>query len=409
MPNPRRLRVLFLSREYPPETGGGGIGSYVETIAQALARRGHEIHVLSCVDGGANEDRVDGAVHLHRRGVRRVLPKLRRRLPATALRVEGAVTRYHEYRRLGLNFDVVEAPDWFAEGLIFALLGSRPLVVHLHTPLGLAERHNPKSFHWTRDRRLADRIERTAVGRGDLVTSPSRLLAQDLVHEGWVRGLEPWIIRYPLDAAAWAGLQPVENSPARVLMVGRLEGRKAPEVLVRAAAALRVDVPDVEAVFVGRPSLRDGGSYRDWLVELARSLDAPCRFVDQVDRGELGSWYASSRVVALPSRYDNFPYVGLEAMASGRPVVCTDRTGTAEIVEGTGAGVVVPVDDPTALADALRPFLLDPGAARRSGLEARWIVERECSPERIAEHRETCYQEAIRIWSSRRRRSRAPN
>ena len=50
-PEARRLRILFLSREYPPWTGGGGIGSYVETMAHALARRGNEVHVLSCSEG----------------------------------------------------------------------------------------------------------------------------------------------------------------------------------------------------------------------------------------------------------------------------------------------------------------------------------------------------------------------
>src|SRR5207302_4227610 len=42
------LRILFVSMEYPPETGGGGIGSYVAIIAPALVARGHEFHVLSC-------------------------------------------------------------------------------------------------------------------------------------------------------------------------------------------------------------------------------------------------------------------------------------------------------------------------------------------------------------------------
>jgi glycogen synthase len=402
----RPLSVLFVSREYPPETGGGGIGSYVQTIAPALAQRGHEVHVLSCVDGQATEDRSDEAVHVHRRGVRRILPKVRRRFPATALRVEGAVGRYLDYRRLRTDFDVIEYPDWFAEGLIFAALHTRPLVVHLHTPLGLVERHNPRSFRWTPDRRLANRLERLPLRRADVITSPSLLLADDLAREGWIRGREPWIIRYPVDLAPWANVRPALDSPPRVLMVGRLEGRKAPEVLVRAAAALAPEIPDFEAVFVGRPSLRDGGSYRDWLADLAAELRAPCRFVEQVDRDDLARWYGSCRVVALPSRYDNFPYVGLEAMASARPVVCTEQTGTAEIVRGTGAGAVVTVDDVGGLVHGLRPFLLDSRASERAGREARSIVARECSPDQIAEQREACYLEAIRLWS--RRVSRRP-
>ena len=96
-------------------------------------------------------------------------------------------------------------------------------------------------------------------------------------------------------------------------------------------------------------------------------------------------------------------------MASGRPIVCSERTGIAEIVAGTGAGSVVPCDDAAALADALRPYLLDPAAAARAGREARAIVERECSPDRIAEQREACYRDAIGLWlgSGPRRRRRA--
>lgn len=92
--------------------------------------------------------------------------------------------------------------------------------------------------------------------------------------------------------------------------------------------------------------------YKSWLMRLARELNAPCRFIDGVPRHEVGAWYGSSRVVALCSRDDNFPFVGLEAMSAGRPVVCTTATGTAEIVEGTGAGAVVPVDDADSLAAA---------------------------------------------------------
>jgi glycogen(starch) synthase len=402
----RALRVLILSQEYPPETGGGGIGSYVETMAHALARRGHEVHVLSCVDGQRPEDRECGdGVYLHRRGVPHILPKLRRRLPGTARRIEGAVARYRQYRRLGFEFDVVEAPDWLAEGLVFALLRSRPLVAHLHTPLLLVGRTNPGSFRWTRDGRIADRVERVAVRRANLVTSPSRLLARDLAREGWIGRHEPRIVRYPVDLEMWADLPLAERSLPRVLSVGRLEGRKAPEVLVRAAALLGAEIPELEIVFVGRSGLHNGGEYKDWLQELAEHLGAPCRFVDQVRRDELPAWYGSSRVVALTSRYDNFPYAGLEAMAAARPLVCTERTGIAEII-GTRAGAVVGVGDAQGLADALRPFLLDPAIAGRAGQAARSAVARECSPDRIARQREACYEEAMRLWSRSRRNGR---
>lgn len=402
-PEARRLRILFISREYPPWTGGGGIGSYVETMAHALARRGHEVHVLSCSEGQGAEDHDDDGVRLHLRGVPRLFPKLRRRFPGTVRRLEGAIARYREYRRLGIDVDVIEAPDWLAEGLIFGLLRSRPLVAHLHTPLGFVEPHNPASFRWTRDAALADRLERVAVRHANLVTSPSHLLADDMERERWLVGQKPVIIRYPVELAPWRSLQPAEQSPPRVLAVGRLEGRKAPEVLVRASALMRDEIPELDVVFLGLSSLHYRESYRDWLVGLAERLRAPCRFVGAVARSELGEWYGSARVVALPSRYDNFPYAGIEAMAAERPLVCTDRTGVAELIRGTGAGHVVAADDPVALADALRPFLLDSAQAGRAGAAARAIVERQCAPDATAARREACYRQAIELWAARRR------
>ncbi len=399
------MRILFVSREYPPWTEGGGIGTYVKTTAHALARRGHQVHVLSCSEGQGTEDRDDDGVRLHLRGVPQLLPKLRRRFPGTARRLEGAIARYREYRRLGIDVNVIEAPDWLAEGLIFGVLRSRPLVTHLHTPLRFVERHNPASFRWTRDAALADRLERVAVRHADLVTCPSRLLADDMERERWLVGHKPVIIRYPIELVPLRSLQPAEQSPPRVLAVGRLEGRKAPEVLVEASALMRDDIPELDVVFVGLSSLHYGESYGDWLVGLAEKLRAPCRVVGAVPHDELAGWYASARVLALPSRYDNFPYAGLEAMAAGRPLVCTDRTGVAELIRGTGAGHVVAADDPVALADALRPFLLGSARASRAGAEARAIVESQCAPDGIAEQREACYRQAIALWTARRRRA----
>jgi glycosyltransferase involved in cell wall biosynthesis len=133
-------------------------------------------------------------------------------------------------------------------------------------------------------------------------------------------------------------------------------------------------------------------------VDLAHELSMPCRFIDEIPRSELPDWYGSARVVVVPSRYDNFPYTGLEAMAARRPVVCTEGTGTAELLGGAAAGNVVPVGDADALAGALRPYLLDAGRAAVAGLEARSLVERHCSPEQVAEEREASYLEAIDRW-----------
>jgi glycogen synthase len=392
------VRILFLSMEYPPETGGGGIGSYVHIIGQALARRGHEIHVLSCVPGQPSSDRRDAEVYVHRRGT----PEFGRlqgllRSGKARLRLEVAAACFREYRRLRLDFDVVESPDWMAEGFFFALLRSKPLVGHLHTPLMLLATHNDRPRTW--DRWLGDGLERVTMSLADVVTSPSYLLADDLTASGWLGNREPRIIRLPLDLDRWTSVHSPETAPPRILWVGRLEPRKAPETLVEAAAHLAPEIDQLEVTFIGSSSYsRNGKPYAEWTAALARELESPCRFVDAIPRTELPSWYEHVRVAVLTARYDNFPVAGLEAMAAGRPLVTTSKTGVAELVGGAGAGAVVPPRDPTALAEALRPYLLDAARAGMDGGRARKAIEIHCSPDRVAAERELAYEHAIVRW-----------
>lgn len=402
------MRILFVSGEYPPETGGGGIGSYVASMGAALAWRGHHVEVLSCAEGMARRDYLDGEVVVHRRPiVAGALPRNRYLRSATVDRIRAAASCLVQERGLG-GFDVVEIPDWMAEGLGLALLHRYPLVAQLHTPVSVIVEGNGGRIG--RDFRSADLLERTAVRHVDVVTSPSALLADRLEQRRWLPKETVRVIPLAVDVERWAAVSPAESAPARVLFVGRLEHRKAPEVLVDAAALLAVDVPGIEVLFVGRSNgERDGLPYGEWVERRARALRAPCRFLDQVPRGELPELLAQARVMAVPSRFDNFPMAALEAMASGRPVVCTDQTGTAELLTPAGAGTVVTPESPAALANALRAFLIDPSAAGSAGRRGRTVVTTTCSPDRIAERREDAYRDAIVRFRSGRRLRLPPN
>src|SRR5207244_3812381 len=123
-----------------------------------------------------------------------------------------------------------------------------------------------------------------------------------------------------------------------------------------------------EVVFVGRSAAaRDGKPYREWLESFARQLDAPVRFEAEVPRDELACFYLGARVVAVPSRHENLPYAGLEALAFGRPVVCRSSSGLAELLLRSGAGAVVQEEGAEAFAAALRPFRAAPARAAEAG------------------------------------------
>ena len=250
--------------EYPPESGGGGIGSYVASIAPALAIRGNEVHVLSCIDGQKHRDYMDGQVHIHRRGLIKIpgLGKVERilKLPGTAWRFQTGISNYIEYRRLGVNFDVIEYPDWGAEGWFFAVLHTRPLVAHLHTPLILIRRYNMQKVN--RDVRYSSFLEAFSANRSDLINTTTNLLYSELKEIGWLRDTNVKILSYPIDWQRWENTKPIEETKPTVLFLGRLEYRKAPELLVKALSLIQKEVPEINALFVGKSNgLYDGIPY----------------------------------------------------------------------------------------------------------------------------------------------------
>ncbi|MBV9471481.1 MAG: glycosyltransferase family 4 protein [Solirubrobacterales bacterium] len=407
------MKILFLSHQYPPESGWGGIASYVATISRALVRRGHEVHVLCCWGHQEPVDRVEDGVAVHRRrnmrlrGSQRLLgapvvsaAARRFRVPADQVgaspswRLATAATCFREYRRLGVEFDVVESPDWMAEGLMFALRGSVPLVVDFKGNLLTYAHGGGQQLGW--HGRLSNQLERTTVLGGTVLTSPSLLTMQFLAEAGWRKASSARVIRRPVDLQQWQ-VTPAHNTRPVIVQMGRLETVKAPDVLIRAAALLAGKVPAVEVVFVGATNGQiDGQPAGVSLERLAAKLGVQCRFAGHAAWSEMSHWYQRARVIALASRFDNFPNVGLEAMASGRPVVCSSRTGLAELADDADRSLaVVPPDDPAALADALEPYLADSRFAAEAGEQGRACVERLCHPQVIAAERELAYADAV--------------
>ncbi|HXF57871.1 MAG TPA: glycosyltransferase family 4 protein [Actinomycetota bacterium] len=374
--------------------GRGGIGSYVRVMAKILAARGHQVHVLSCAEDQERADYVDGCVTVHRRPVIRGPVPSRIRRATFVRRSRVSLSCWVEFRRLGLEADVVEAPEWMAEGLLLSALSGVPSVVTLHGPLLALVSARGREPRWPE--RVSIRMERAAVRRADLVTAPSRLLVEDLIQRGWLRADDVRIVRNPVDSAQWVSCRPVTETDPVILVVGRVEAVKNPEVVLRAAASLTPSVPGVRVVFLGRSSgMKDGVRYEDWIRSLARELRVDSLMMGEVDPEILHDWYSRARVVVVPSRFDNFPTVALEAMAAGRPVVCSDRTGVADLIGPTEAGAVFTSGDHRELAAKLVPYLRDAQLAARSGTAGRRLVENQCSPEQVAKAREQCYAEAI--------------
>ncbi len=158
-----------------------------------------------------------------------------------------------------------------------------------------------------------------------------------------------------------------------VLFAGEVGPRKGVDVLLKAWSAVRGRHPGWRLVVAGPP--------RDWDPPPAADRDA-VTVLGPVSRAEVLRWQARAAIAALPSRQEALPMFLLEAMAHGCAVVTTPVGQVAELVEG--CGVLVPVGDADALADALHRLLGDPEEVARLADAGRARVRGRYSAERVA-------------------------
>jgi glycosyltransferase involved in cell wall biosynthesis len=167
--------------------------------------------------------------------------------------------------------------------------------------------------------------------------------------------------------------------------VGRFAPQKGQDVLVKAME----DLPGVTAVMVG------DGEGRAELAGLAERLGVSDRVLMPGWSADPRPWLPSFDVFVLPSRVEGLPLVIIEAMLASRPVVATRVDGIPEeIVDGV-TGLIVPPEDPPALASAVRELLQDPERRERMGREGREVALRRFSVERMVAGYEALYRELV--------------
>ncbi len=270
----------------------------------------------------------------------------------------------------GIGARVVHAatpgPMGLAALLVARTLGL-PFVASYHTELG------EYAMHLTGDR-LAAGVTRRAVrwfySQAQRVYVPTRATGQGLLEEGidpsrvYLFGRGADLEAFSPAHRSWTARQRMGGRGATVVLyVGRISREKGLLALARAFRRAAATRPHLQLVLVG------DGPYRE---ELARELAGTRhRFLGPLTGGSLASAYASADMFCLPSATETFGQVVLEAAASALPAIVTDRGGAQESVEHGVTGLVVPADDPAALAAAIGRLADDPTGCGLMGARAR--------------------------------------
>jgi glycogen(starch) synthase len=367
MPDPLRqrrseVRIVHLTWEYPPVVHGG-LGRYVDAVSRAQAAAGHDVLVIAPADDLTDAQAHPAAAREVHDGVRVERVRLRGHAEPSAdlltamsvlqSRMASAATDVAEV-------DVVHAHDWMVAdaGRAIAAGARRPLVLTLHA-----------TEHGRRFGRLDDALhrrvheaERRAVATADrvVVCSPA------MRHEAVAHGARPdrvHVVPAGVDAERWqVGAADRDHARERwagaaqhlVVAAGRLEWEKGFSTLLRAVPAVLQRQPSTQVVIAGQ------GSYEPVLRRLADELGVTPHLTlpGRLGSRELAALLGAADAVVVPSRYEPFGLVALEAQAAGAPVVVTRTGGLGDlVVDGRTGRVVAPGD-----VDRLAQVLVELGA-----------------------------------------------
>jgi L-malate glycosyltransferase len=179
-----------------------------------------------------------------------------------------------------------------------------------------------------------------------------------------------------------------------VTTLANLRQGKGHDVLLRAAAQVLRQRPDVRFQFVGDGPLR--GELERQAEDLA--ISAAVTFLGH--RAEVPAILRSSTIFAFPSLMEAFPNGVMEAMAAEIPVIASAVGGIPELVEHEQNGLLVPPGDDRALAAALLSMLGDPDRARRLAAEGRTTIQQRYSFDRMVSDFEGLYRETLGLRMS---------
>lgn len=412
------MRIAILSFEFPPATALGGISTYSAQAADMLASGGHDVEVFA---GGTKTEtlvRPSGArVH-----TLACLHQVEFAIPVTQ-----AICRRHAEK----SFDVLETPEYLAPAFqLPPLLPELPLVVRLHTPSALIIRINLPKSQWRQPWGMIGRQIKNALiaiwkkdvvpsvhcaNRGllevaeidvreaqvaraaDVICSPSRALVSypstywnvetaKTIHLPNIYQAPPPILAIP----------PIET-PVCIGYFGRLEIRKGLLTLAKTLPAIAREFPKTKLLFVGQSTPLEGvhADAKEYVAEICRSLGLEAEFAGRQPTDKLHEWYSRCQIVMLPSIWENFPYVCLEAMAAGRAVIGSNAGGMADMITEGETGLLADPARPDEFARAAIKLLRDPALCTALGQAARQSVVARYSPAVLRPVYEKTYTQAV--------------
>ena len=389
------MRIAFITYEFPPDTGKGGIGTYVKQVATAMSGIGWDVQVFA-------GSPLRSGIEIHDEYC------VHRIQCDNSKSFRNKVLNSFTIEYDALTFDVIESPEIGGNAWIIKMkYPELPLVVRLHAPNYLVESLKKKYIpffaklrfvlgalkklkwdlgYWRKYKKETD-PDFQFVLLADFISAPSAAM-KDWVVQHWDIAPEKITVIPNVFLAPDALLQiPIQRNAVskQIVFFGRLNVLKG---LVNASIAMKKilqQYPDWKFKVIGDDGAGPyaGISMRSWMKKKLVSVLSQVEFVDGMDYDSLPAAIADAEIVLLPSLFESYSYTCAEAMAAGKAIVGSNMGGMAMLIEHEKSGMLANPDSSNTIYDCLKKMIDDNETRYQLALHARDRIQQEWSAEKI--------------------------
>lgn len=386
------MKIALACADIRPDERQGGIAMYTFHLARGLTDRGHQVTILGLSFGDITVDDTGPIRFVYIPRIKYWTRHEKLEPIVNKLTRSRALSRYLSMNR---EFDVIEFPIWDAEGLHATRVPGLKTVVRGHTPHAVVNQlAEDAGFRVSRMDRWASKLELKSARQASLFLASSDSSVQTAEK---VFGFDPARIRKcRLGTPISEVVADAARQPVRVIFVGRLENRKGIHEILASIPRVLEQFPDTHFDLAGLDMGTDEGeSFESYFARTAPAeISKQVSFYGRISDEALNDLWLNAQIALLPSQYESFGLVHVEAMGYGLPVVACDIVATQEVVEADKTAFLVPVGDSESLAERMIRLIANPKLRLEMG-QAGKIKAADFSVDAMAKCVEKAYQSIL--------------
>lgn len=392
----RALKIGFISYEFPPDRGKGGIATYTEQIAFLLVNSGFEIHVFAS-SPRKNKNEIINGVSVH--WIKSVNPS------DFQIKVAYEFKKSHQL----VKFDFIESAEIHGNALkIKKDFPDIPLIVRLHAPNYVVEHFKLKyvSFYtkirfvlgalrrgkvdlgfWSRYKKNED-LDFQFTIKSDYITAPSEWMRNWTTVNWKIKKEDIFVYPNPfIPEKDLLSLPLLENHPFKtIIFYGRLNILKGLYNLTKAMKIVLKQHSEWKLVIIG-----DDGpgpnphkkSMKNWMIDEFGILLNQVIFIDGIEQNQLSKFLACCEIMLIPSLFESFSYVCKEGMAAGKAVVGSLNGGMVDLIDNYSTGILINPYNHKEIIKEIDFLIKNPKECSKISLNARLKILKDNSNDEI--------------------------